>query len=562
MFLKWHQVFFFGILSVLVPLFHAETIYKSVQLLFFSLFLLNCFDLIIRKYQLWDFEPLAPTANGYALVNDSSTDIGREMVFLLAEKKYSMILVSRSQSTMENMKIEMELVNKVRVFCCFADTSTQDGINKVIAYIRENQFRIDILINIASLIEISSFVQLTREDAQKWTQATLAATVHLTHAFLPMMIRRKKGSILNVTSMKVAGPIPGRSLESALHAAIDMLTQAINYDLRNTGVVVSSYYPGPLFQSFEKEGSLSHAYDIKGIAKCGLEEMYNGNEGASDSTWSRLVIYILQSFIPTRVRLGLLSGLQTWLYGRKKYSMIRVSRSQSTMENMKIEMELVNKVRVFCCFADTSTQDGINKVIAYIRENQFRIDILINIASPSEISSFVQLTREDAQKWTQATFAVTVHLTHAFLPMMIRRKKGSILNVTSMKVAGPIPGRSLESALHAAIDMLTQAINYDLRNTGVVVSSYYPGPLFRSFEKEGSLSHAYDIKGIAKRGLEEMYNGNEGASDSTWSRLVIYILQSFIPTRVRLGILSGLQTWLYGSPKVQAASGPVSQKQR
>ncbi|KAL0589777.1 hypothetical protein ABG067_002002 [Albugo candida] len=45
-----------------------------------------------------------------------------------------------------------------------------------------------------------------------------------------------------------------------------------------------------------------------------------------------------------------------------------VSRSQAIMDNMKIEMELVNKVRVFCCFADTSTQDGINKVIAYIQK--------------------------------------------------------------------------------------------------------------------------------------------------------------------------------------------------
>nr|CCA19677.1 conserved hypothetical protein [Albugo laibachii Nc14] len=314
MLLKWHQAFSFGILSVVVPLFHAEVIYKIVQAILFVFFLLNCLDLIITKYQLWGFEPLNPTPNGFALVNDSSTDIGRAMVFLLAEKKYSMILVSRSWSTLQKMKAEIELVNKVQVFCCFADTSTQDGIDEVVACIQENQFQVDILINIAWSAKTSSFQQFTRKEAQKLTIATINSTVHLTHALLPSMISRNKGSILNVTSMKSAGPIPGRSLESALHTGINGISQAMNYELRKTGIIVSSYYPGPLFRNLKLTCSLDHTYDIKDIAKAGLEEMYNGKECASESTLSQLSFYILQSIIPTYLRLEILSVLQSWLH--------------------------------------------------------------------------------------------------------------------------------------------------------------------------------------------------------------------------------------------------------
>lgn len=305
-----------GALIIALTFLKSERVVYWLQLALFVLFLLGCVDVALARYHKWRFEPTAPHAKRFALVTGASSGLGREMAYLLAEKKYSLVLAARSKEVLERMRAEIELVNKpVEVELCVCDLSTSDGVQKLINFITKKELVVDILVNNAGASLVSDFVTSTEKQIEDQINLNVLATTKLTRALVPQMATRKLGRVLNIGSVVSAVPMPYMALYCASKAFVLSMSQAINYELRATGVTVTCYCPGPVDTNFNATAKIENPFfsyvpgatiHAKDCATRALDAMFNAEDYAFDSPFYAFMTTCFRSVLPAR--LGMFLG--------------------------------------------------------------------------------------------------------------------------------------------------------------------------------------------------------------------------------------------------------------
>ncbi|MEX2326177.1 MAG: SDR family NAD(P)-dependent oxidoreductase, partial [Pseudomonadales bacterium] len=124
------------------------------------------------------------------------------------------------------------------------DLSLAEGPAQLIAKVAELDTPIDILINNAGVAYSGAFESLKPDEVKNLVALNLNALVTLTHHYLPAMIERGSGRILNVASVAGFQPIPSMSLYAASKAFVLSLTEGLSEELRGTGVSITALCPG------------------------------------------------------------------------------------------------------------------------------------------------------------------------------------------------------------------------------------------------------------------------------------------------------------------------------
>ncbi|GAB9472911.1 Very-long-chain 3-oxoacyl-coa reductase [Globisporangium polare] len=305
-----------GALIIALTFLKAERVVYWLQLALFLLFVLGCLDVALARYHKWAFEPTVPHAGRFALVTGASSGIGREMAFLLAEKKYSLLIAARSKEVLERMRAEIENVHRpVEVELCVCDLSTADGVQKLIAFVNKKELVVDILVNNAGAALAGDFVNLTEKQIEEQLHLNVLAATKLTRALVPQMARRKIGRVLNIGSAGWAVPMPYMALYCASKAYLLSMSQAINYELRASGVTVTCYCPGPVDTNFNATAKLENPFfsyvpgatlHAKDCAVQALDAMFNAEDYAYDSMFYSFMTTCFRSVLPAR--LGMFIG--------------------------------------------------------------------------------------------------------------------------------------------------------------------------------------------------------------------------------------------------------------
>ncbi|KAF1330665.1 Very-long-chain 3-oxoacyl-coa reductase, partial [Globisporangium splendens] len=300
-----------GALIIALTFLNAERVVYALQVLLFVYFVVGCVDVTLARYHLWAFEPTEPHAKRFALVTGATAGIGREMAYLLAEKRYSLVLAARTKEILERMRAEIELVNKpVNVELCVCDLATPQGVQKLITFVNKRELVIDILINNAGAAWASAFVDVPEKQLEEQIELNVLAMTRLTRAIVPQMAKRGIGRVLNIASTAAAVPVPYMALYGASKAFMLSFSQAINFELRSSGVTVTCYCPGPVDTNFnmaahiEKPlvsylpGATSHPKDC---ARLALEAMFNAEDYAHDSALHAFLTMIFRTLVPARL---------------------------------------------------------------------------------------------------------------------------------------------------------------------------------------------------------------------------------------------------------------------
>lgn len=310
-----------GVLIIALTFLKAERVVSWLQTLLFGVFLTGCLDVALSRYHKWRFEPTAPHAKRYALVTGASSGIGRAMAYQLAEKKYSLVIAARTKEILERMRAEIELVNKpVDVEVCVCDLSTAEGVQKLIAFVAKKELVIDILVNNAGASLMKDFVSVTERELEDQISLNATAMAKLTRAIVPQMAARGIGRVLNISSTTASVPMPYMALYSAAKAFVLHFSQALNYELRSTGVTVTCFCPGPVDTNFNTAANIENPIfshvpgattDAKDCAALALDAMFNAEDVAYDSTLNVVVSTCFRSILPAR--LGMFSGAMATL---------------------------------------------------------------------------------------------------------------------------------------------------------------------------------------------------------------------------------------------------------
>lgn len=170
--------------------------------------------------------------NRHVLVTGASRGIGRAFAKICAQDQAHLHIVLR-QDDVELVK-ELEANGAKSVNVWIADLSTRHGVDQLISHMKD--VPVDILFNNAGVLTGGLLEEQPLDDVYELIQVNIAALIHLTHSFLPGMLKRKRGKVINNSSVSAFMHFPCASTYAASKAAVVAFTDSLRLELKDTGV--------------------------------------------------------------------------------------------------------------------------------------------------------------------------------------------------------------------------------------------------------------------------------------------------------------------------------------
>jgi uncharacterized protein len=200
-----------------------------------------------------------PEPGSTCLVTGASSGIGAEIARELASRGHGVTLVARREERLQELAGDLEQEHGVRAETLAVDVSDRAGRERLAGELAERGRTVEVLVNNAGFGSGGRFVRLDGDREASMVRTNCEAVVSLTSAFLPGMVERGRGAILNVASLIAFQPVPFQATYGASKAFVLSLTDALHEELRGTGVTVAAVCPGPVRTEFGESGGFGGA---------------------------------------------------------------------------------------------------------------------------------------------------------------------------------------------------------------------------------------------------------------------------------------------------------------
>ncbi len=218
-----------------------------------------------------------------ALITGSYGGLGTCFVELHASSKGDLILVGRSEKKLKEQKRYIEEKYKVTVNIIAVDLSEASAAEFIYNTCKENGWKVDYLINNAGFGGQGDFArERTMEQDMSMIAVNIETPTRLCKLFIPDLLKRGNGKILNVSSTAAILPGPLQAVYYAIKSYITSFSNALWRELKGTGVTVTALMPGAMETGFAKTGNLedtklfANAVSPDKVAKDGYEGMMSG----------------------------------------------------------------------------------------------------------------------------------------------------------------------------------------------------------------------------------------------------------------------------------------------
>jgi short-subunit dehydrogenase len=183
-----------------------------------------------------------------ALITGASSGIGLELAKCFAADGSRLILVARNTEALKTLA--KDLRTKTEVIVLTADLSLPETPKRIFSELSAKNIFVDVLVNNAGFGAHGAFVEMSLPRQLEMLQVNITALTELTGLFLPGMIQRRCGGILNVASVAGFLPGPGMTVYFATKAFVLSFSEALAEELAGTGLTVSVLCPGPTESNF------------------------------------------------------------------------------------------------------------------------------------------------------------------------------------------------------------------------------------------------------------------------------------------------------------------------
>lgn len=250
-------------------------------------------------------------ARATALITGASSGIGCELAKLCAAAGSDVILVARRQSELESLAASIVRDRGVEARAIAADLADAAAPEAIF----QSTGPVDILINNAGFGKLGAFAEIDWETEARMIQVNFTALAHLTKLYLPGMMARRQGRILNVASTAAFVPGPGMAMYYATKAMVFSFTLAIAAELEGTGVSATALCPGPTLTNFGEVAGNAGSKVFKGpvmsaaeVAREGFAAMMAGRPETIAGARNRWMIWGTR-FAPRRMLAGIAKRL-------------------------------------------------------------------------------------------------------------------------------------------------------------------------------------------------------------------------------------------------------------
>jgi short-subunit dehydrogenase len=179
-----------------------------------------------------------------ALITGASAGIGAALAHCFARDGYRLVLVARSADKLRALAGNLSEEFGVRAVPLPADLSRPDAANVLAAAVKRRRLSIDVLVNNAGVLASGLFAQMPARLHQDVIDLNVSGLTAMLAQFVPPMVKRGHGRILNVASIAAFQPVPTLATYAATKAYVLSLSESLSEELRGTGVTVTALCPG------------------------------------------------------------------------------------------------------------------------------------------------------------------------------------------------------------------------------------------------------------------------------------------------------------------------------
>lgn len=188
--------------------------------------------------------------NQTVLITGPTAGIGRDLAELFAGEGANLILVSRNVQKLQKVQAELEGKFGIRALVIPSDLSMPGAASQLVAAVGRSGQEVDVLVNNAGYGVYGKFLDEDIEAQLGMIELHVAAPTRLTHAFLPGMVQRKRGGVLNISSTGGFQAVAIENVYCSTKAYLTHFTEALAEELTGSGVTVTCVCPGPTETEF------------------------------------------------------------------------------------------------------------------------------------------------------------------------------------------------------------------------------------------------------------------------------------------------------------------------
>ncbi|MHA7628781.1 SDR family NAD(P)-dependent oxidoreductase [Corallococcus sp. M7] len=210
-----------------------------------------------------------PYAGHRALVTGASSGLGEVFARELAARGMDLILVARSEDRMRALAAELKEAHHIQAEVIALDLGREGAGRELYARCQEKGLRVDLLVNNAGFGTHGAFDAAPFARQHEQVMLNVTSLVDTSHLFLPDMLARGVGGILNVASTAGFQPVPYMAIYGATKAFVLSFTEALSEETRERGVRVTALCPGPVKTAF---------FDVVGTQQAAVGPMATAEE--------------------------------------------------------------------------------------------------------------------------------------------------------------------------------------------------------------------------------------------------------------------------------------------
>lgn len=191
-----------------------------------------------------------PQDKSIALVTGASSGIGEQFARQLFERGYRVALVARREERLAELAKELGGENRAVVIA--ADLSVPEQRDRLAGRIDELGAQVDVLVNNAGFGIYQPFASAGREQELLQVRVLVEAIVDLMARYVPGMVERGHGAVINMSSTAGLQPLPFNAGYAAAKSYVLMLSEAVQAEVNDSGVTVTAVCPGPVPTGFQE----------------------------------------------------------------------------------------------------------------------------------------------------------------------------------------------------------------------------------------------------------------------------------------------------------------------
>jgi uncharacterized protein len=256
-------------------------------------------------------------AKNLVVVTGASGGIGYELCKLFAHDGYPLLLTARSGDKLASFAKELTAAHGVSVVTCPLDFAAPDAPQQLFEAAQRLDRPVDVLVNNAGFGSYGPFADSDLTATLQMLQVNIVALTHLTRLFLPGMVQRNEGRIMNAASTAAFEPGPLLTVYFASKAYVLHFSEALDEELRRTKVRVTALCPGLTATGFEARAGLGESKLFTGrgvmradvVAKIGYRGLMRGRRIVVPGLWNNILTSAVR-FLPRRLVTMVVGSMQ------------------------------------------------------------------------------------------------------------------------------------------------------------------------------------------------------------------------------------------------------------